>query len=128
MIIRNNITACATCRGLSEGAGVNVQNILTRNSERIRAQQHTNEGDIILPHKFDVASQNWIPNPDFVDRYAEMLPTYFTEEELVKHGYSKADRIFEAKAVKEAEHAREMDDVEFVGDDGVKMAEVVEGL
>lgn len=120
------VCACAACRGLSENGGARVSGILTRNSDRIRAQQHDHEGDIILPHIFDKSQGKVIPNPDFVDRYAEQLPTYFTEQELNDAGYSKAGKIFEHRTKQEAAVEKEKSEVTFVADkDHAKLKETI---
>lgn len=123
LIIDSRGKACANCRGLSENAGTRLSGVLTRNSDRVRAQQQQHEGDTILPHKFDKTTQSHVPNPDFVDRYAEQLPTYFTREEMQKAGYSKADKIFEHKKKKQTLHDSEASQVTFkkdVGDEKLK--------
>lgn len=129
LISRGGVTACADCRGLSEAAGANVSNILTRNSERIRAQQHQFEGDLITPHVIDKAQGKLVPNEDFMARFPDKIATYFTEAELKAAGYSKPDAIFEAKAKREAEVDAERAAVQFVPDEsGEGMKEVVEAI
>lgn len=129
LIIKHGVTACADCRGLSQAAGSNVSGILTRNSERVRSQQHTNEGDLITPHVYDIILNKWVPNEDFMDHYPEKLATYFTEDELKAAGYSKPDAIFEEKAKLEAAAEAERGSVEFVDDAGGEaMKEVVEAI
>ena len=129
LIIDKHGPACAHCRGLSEAAGAQVSNILTRNSERVRSQQHTNEGDIITPHIYDKVLGRLVPNEDFMERYPEKIATYFTEDDLKHAGYSKPDKIFEEKARLEAEADAERDRVEFVPDvQGEGMKEVVESI
>lgn len=129
LIIKGGITACADCRGLSQAAGSNVSGILTRNSERVRSQQHTNEGDMITPHIYDKVLGRLVPNEDFMNRFPEKIATYFTESDLKQAGYSKPDAIFEAKAQLEADAEAERDLVEFVDDtDGVSMKEVVDAV
>lgn len=119
--------ACADCRGLSETGGAKLDGILTRNSDRVRTQQQQHEGDMILPHRFDKHLNKIVPNEDFVDKYPDQLPTYFTEQELNTAGYSKAGSIFERKAAKEAEVDKEREEVEFVEDDA-KVAETIEAV
>lgn len=109
---------CAKCRGLSENGGARIDGALTRTSSRIREGQHDHEGDLIVPHTYDKASGKVVPNPDFVDRYADQLPTYFTQEELEKAGMSKASKIFEKKAAEQAVVAAEAAEVEYVPDAG----------
>ena len=120
------IAACAGCRGISENGGARVSGILTRNSDRVRAGQHDHEGDIIMPHTFDKTTGQTIPNPEFVARYPDMLPTYFSQEELQKAGMSKAGKIFDKKAAAEAKHEKEAAKVEFAPDpEGAKLKEVI---
>lgn len=118
--------ACATCRGLSENGGARVSGILTRNSDRIRAQQLTHEGDMITPHKFDKLTGKSVANPEFVAKYPEQLTNYFTEDELREQGYSKADKLFKDRDAKLAKHAQEASDVTYAKDPGnEKMKEVI---
>jgi hypothetical protein len=129
LIIKRGVTACADCRGLSETGGARVSGILTRNSERVRAQQHTYEGDTITPHVYDRVLGRLVPNEAFMERFPEQIGTYFTAAELKKAGYSKPDAIFEAKAKVEAEADAEREKVEFVEDtDGEGMKEMVDAL
>lgn len=129
LISRDGITACADCRGLSEAGGTNISGVLTRNSERVRAQQHTFEGDTISPHVYDKVLGRLVPNEDFMQRFPGKIATYFTEAELKTAGYSKPDKIFEAKAATEAEADAERDKVEFVADDsGEGMKEVIDAV
>lgn len=121
--------ACANCRGLSENGGANITGILTRNSDRVRAQQHEYEGDIILPHTFDKQLGRFVPNEDFMQRFPDKIATYFTKEELVAAGYSKPDKIFEQKAKQEAEVEAEKADVEYADDpDQTVMAGKIDAL
>ncbi len=122
-------TACANCRGLSETGGPKTSNILTRNSERVRAQQQQYEGDMITPHIFDKATGQVIPNPDFVDRFPDQLPTYFTPDELKQAGYSKAGKIYDKKAAGEKLVEADKAAVEYAADPGgEKMTEVIENI
>ena len=126
LINRGGVTACAGCRGLSEAAGASVSGILTRNSERVRAQQHQFEGDTIPAHRYDKVLGQLVPNEDFMSRFPDKITTYFTEGELKKAGYSKPDKLFEAKAQLEAEADAERERVEFVADaDGADMAATI---
>lgn len=129
LIIDGHGKACAECRGMSESGGARLDGILTRNSDRIRAQQHSHEGDLIIPHLHDPLTGKDIPNPDFVDKYPEQLTTYFTEDELKAHGYTKAGKIFKAKAAKERLAAEEEKQIEYAPDpEGEKMREVVQDV
>jgi hypothetical protein len=129
LIIDKHGTGCASCRGLSENGGPSVQGILTRSSERVRAQQHTNEGDMILPHTYDKVTGQVMPNPDFVKLYPNQLPTYFTQEELQNAGYSKANKIYEKKAALEAELEQEQTEVEYATEGAdQKIADTVKAL
>lgn len=127
LIYRDGVTACANCRGLSDAAGASISGILTRNSERVRSQQHTFEGDTIPAHRYDKVLGRMVPNEDFMERFPNQITTYFTESELKKAGYSKPDKLFEAKAQLEADAAAERDRVEFVDDtDGEAMKDVID--
>lgn len=127
LIIKRGVTACADCRGLSEAGGTNISGVLTRNSERVRSQQHTYEGDTITPHIYDKVLGRLVPNESFMQRFPDKIATYFTEAELKKAGYSKPDKIFEEKAKVEAEADAERDQVEFVDDsEGEAMRETIE--
>lgn len=129
LIIDSYGAACADCRGLSECGGVSITNILTRSSERVRAQQQDYEGDMIVPHVFDKTLGQVVPNPDFVDRYADQLPTYFTQKELERAGYSKASKIYDKKAEMEAEVARERSEVEYATEGAdEKITEVINDI
>lgn len=130
LIINKYGEGCAACRGLSENGGPSIQGILTRNSDRVREQQHTNEGDMIMPHTFDKVTGQVLPNPDFVKRYPDQLPTYFTQEELESAGYSKASKIYEKKAAAEAQLEAEQDaQVEYATDGATeKIAEIIEAI
>lgn len=102
MVIRAGFKGCAECWGMGATGGTKTDGILTRNSDRIRQQQLQYEGDTIPPHSFDKGSRKVVPNPDFVDRYPEQVSNYFTEGEIRKAGYSKADKLFnKQKATKE---------------------------
>lgn len=130
MIIDKRGTGCANCRGLSENGGPSISGILTRGSERVRAQQHTNEGDMIMPHTYDKVTGQVLPNPDFVKHYPDQLPTYFTQQELQDAGYSKAGKIYEKKAAAEAllEQERESE-IEYATEGAAeKIAETIEAL
>lgn len=127
LIIDKHGEACADCRGMSQNGGANVTGILTRGSDRVRQQQHQYEGDIIVPHRYDHQTHKLVPNEEFMARFPEMLPTYFTADDLKKAGYSKPDKIFDAQAKKEAQHVKEMEQVEFVEDDS-KIEEVVNAV
>lgn len=76
---------------------------------------------MILPHRFDKHLNKTVPNEDFVAMYPDQLPTYFTESELKQAGYSKPDKIYQRKKAKEAAHAKEMEDIEFIEDDSKVM-------
>jgi hypothetical protein len=129
LVQRHGVMACADCRGLSEAAGTNISGVLTRNSERVRADQHQFEGDTITPHVYDKVLGRLVPNEDFMQRFPGKITTYFTEAELKKAGYSKPDKLFDEKAKTEAEAAAEREAVEFVDDtDGEAMKEVVDAL
>lgn len=129
LIIDKHGSGCAACRGLSENAGANVTGILTRTSDRVRQQQQQFEGDMIVPHRYDAGLGRVVPNEEFVAKYPGMLPTYFTEQELKDAGYSKPDKIYEAKAAQEAAVEKEREQVEFAADpDGEKVAEVVNAV
>lgn len=129
LIIDSHGKACANCRGLSESAGAKVSGILTRNSDRVRAQQQTHEGDMILPHRFDRLTGKTVPNEEFVARYPEQLTTYFTQEELQKQGYSKADKIFKHQEKKQAKHDADAAEVVYAEDEGAeKITEVVNNV
>jgi len=112
---------------MSQNGGANLTGILTRSSDRVRQQQQQFEGDIIVPHRYDHQTHKLVPNEDFLARYPEMIPTYFTPEDLKKAGYSKPDNIYKAQAAKEAAHAKEMEQIEFVEDDD-KVVETIEAL
>lgn len=127
LIIDKHGEACADCRGMSQNGGANLTGILTRSSDRVRQQQQQFEGDIIVPHRYDHQTHKLVPNEDFLARYPEMIPTYFTPEDLKKAGYSKPDNIYKAQAAKEAAHAKEMEQIEFVEDDD-KVVETIEAL
>lgn len=129
LIIDKRGKGCADCRGISEAGGVRLDSILTRNSDRVRAQQHSHEGDMIIPHKHDPLTGKDIPNPDFVDKYPEQLPNYFTEDELKAHGYTKAGKIFKAKAAQERQAAEDAKTVEYAPDPGgEKLQEVIKDV
>jgi hypothetical protein len=117
LIIRNGRKACAGHWGLSESGGTKIDGALTRSSDRVLQQQHTNEGDLIMPHTFNASMNRWEPNPDFIDRYAEQLPNYFTQDELEGAGYSKAGKIYEHRDKKLAAHDAEAADVDYVEDE-----------
>lgn len=120
------IAGCAADRGMSENGGAKMSGILTRNSSRVRAGQQDHEGDIILPHKYNPLTHKTEPNPEFVAKYPEQLPTYFTQSELEDAGMSKAQKIFDKKAAHEAKHAQEAAQVEFAKDPGgEKLKEVI---
>lgn len=128
LVVDKHGSYCATCRGLSETGGPNTTGILTRNSDRVRAQQQRYEGDMITPHRFDKQLGRFVPNEDFLERFPEQIPTYFTDVDLKKAGYSKPDKIFERRAAEEAQHAKDME-VEFAEDkDDSKIVETVGAL
>lgn len=127
IIINRHGKACASCRGLSQNGGAKLDGILTRNSDRIRTQQQQHEGDLILPHSFDKLTGKVVPNPDFVNKYPDKLPTYFTQKELEKAGYSKAEKIFKADVAAKKAVQAEAASVEFAKDPGgAKLKEMVE--
>lgn len=130
LIVDKHGSACANCRGRSETGGPSLQGILTRGSERIRAQQQTNEGDMITPHTYDKVTGQVIPNPDFVKLYPDQLPTYFTQQELEHAGYSKAEKIYDKKAAAEAALEQERENETEYATEGVaeKIVETIEAL
>jgi hypothetical protein len=129
LIIKNGVKACASCRGLSQSGGSKLTGVLTRNSDRVRAQQHTNEGDMITPHVFDKQLNKFVPNQDFIDKYPEKIPDFFTEGDMRKAGYSKSGKVFEARATEQAKVDADNANVEFVVDKGGEhMAETVGAL
>lgn len=93
-VYSNGVKACAACLGLSETGGVKIDGMLTRQSQRIRDQQRTHEGDIIMPHVFDKVTKELVPNPDFMKRYPDKIATNYTEKELRKAGHSKIGKVF----------------------------------
>lgn len=129
LIIDSHGKACANCRGMSESGGARLDGILTRGSDRIRRQQQTHEGDIITPHVYDPTTKQHVPNPDFVDRYPDKLPTYFTETELNKFGYSKAGKIYKEREARSKKIEQEKAAVEYAADpDNAKLKEVIKGV
>ncbi len=129
LIIDKHGKGCAECRGLSEAGGTQITHVLTRNSERVRAQQHTYEGDTITPHIYDRTLGRLVPNEDFMRLFPGKIATYFTEQELHKAGYSKPDKLFQEKAAIEAAADAERDRVEFVPDtDGEGMASTIASI
>lgn len=102
IVINRYGKGCEHCLNMSAAAGLRIEGSLTRSSERVRAQQHTNEGDMITPHVFDKVLGRMVVNPDFVKQYPDQLPSFFTQKELEKEGFSKAAKIYDKKAAKEA--------------------------
>lgn len=107
MVYQNGVKACARCLGMSESAGVKVDGTLTRNSDRIREQQLRHEGDLIAPHIFDKNTKSLKPNPDFIKRYPDRLPNFYSQKELESAGHSKAGEVF--KKHKQAKEAHQRD-------------------
>lgn len=107
MIYENGVEACANCLGLSENAGVKVDGVLTRNSDRIREQHRRHEGDVIAPHVFDKNTKQLTPNPDFIKLYPDRLPNFFTQKELEKAGHSKIGKVFKEHKESKARHAKQ---------------------
>lgn len=122
-------TGCENCRNMSATGGSKLDGILTRSSERVRAQQQEYEGDMIAPHVFDKVLGRMVVNPDFVDRYSDQLPTYFTQEELEHEGFSKAAKIYEKKAAQEAAHEKERAEIEYATEGAQeKIVETIENI
>lgn len=109
IIMRSGQKACAKCWGLSEAAGARIDGTLTRSSSRIRDQQRTHEGDIIMPHVFDPVTKQLKPNEDFIKQHPDKIATNYTPEELKKAGHSKVDQVFKQHSAEKAAHAAEYD-------------------
>lgn len=102
IVIDKHGSGCEHCRQMSATGGSKVDGILTRNSDRVREQQNDYEGDMLTPHIYDKVLGRMVVNPDFVDHYSDQLPTYFTQKELEREGFSKAAKIYEKKAAADA--------------------------
>ncbi len=126
LIFESGTKACATCLGMSQNGGAKVSGILTRNSDRVRAQQQTNEADLLLPHSHDKLTGKIVPNEDFIARYPDKVATYFTQTELEAAGFSKVGQVFAAQAAADAAVAAEKAKVTFAKDEGdVHLKEMV---
>lgn len=102
LIIDKRGKACATCRGMSVAAGVQVDGSMTRHSERITSQQRKHEGDLIPPHRYDSKLKRVVPNPDFVKGYPGQLPDFFSQAELESEGYQHISTVFEHRETEKA--------------------------
>jgi hypothetical protein len=119
-ILPNGNTICHNCGGYAESGGVRTDKILTRNSDRVRDQQHQHEGDMITPYVWDKATDKAVVNHDFVELYPEQAAVTFTKDELKAAGHG---RLLER--VKEADP--DTSDVEFSGDEKQAIKGVIDG-
>lgn len=129
LIIDRHGPACAHCRGLSENGGTRIDGALSRSSDRVRAQQQTNEGDMILPHAFDKLTNKVVPNEAFIKRYPEQLDAYFSQHELEGAGYKKIGKVFAAKESEQKAAQAERDSIVFAPDpEQATMKQIVNDL
>ncbi len=99
----NGVECCPNCTSMSEAGGTRTDGLLSRNSFRIRHDSIMNEGDTLPPHAYNKHSRKVEPRDDFVRRFPDKAPDYFSRQELDKAGYKK---LKEEKIVKNntAEH------------------------
>ena len=108
---------CNFCLDIPEVSGPKTDNILTRNSFRIRTQAVKYEGDTILPHAHDKSKHGLGINQEFIKMYPDRAKDYFTPEEMTKANMPKLAKKSENDRRKEIAHKqRILNSVEHVGD------------
>lgn len=105
--------SCPNCGGFKETGGTKVDNILTRNSFRVRTESVKHEEDFIQPHSFSKGESKVKINDDFVKKYPDQAGEYFSDQELTKAGYNKLPEKLKKNKEKVA---KEKQGVEFHGD------------
>ncbi len=108
---------CSNCADFPEVSGPRTDNILTRNSFRVRTQSVKYEGDTILPHAHDKNKHGLGINQEFIKLYPDRAKDYFTPEELAAANMPKLAKKGQADRQKEIKHKQDMiASVEHVGD------------
>ena len=108
---------CSTCADFPEVSGPKTDNILTRNSFRVRTEAVKFEGDTILPHAHDKSKRNLGINQEFIKMYPERAKDFFTPEEMSAAGMPKLAKKAQADRQKEIKHKEDMiASVEHTGD------------
>src|SRR3990167_6625284 len=81
--------ACNFCLDIPEVSGPKTDNILTRNSFRVRTEAVKYEGDTILPHAHDKTKRNLGINQEFIKMFPDKAKDFFTPEEMSAAGMPK---------------------------------------
>jgi len=112
--VRRGIESCPQCAGFKITGGTKTDNILTRNSFRVRTESIKHEEDFIQPHSYSKGESKVKINDDFVKKYPMQAGEYYSDQELTKAGYNKLpDKI---KQKKQKDNQAKIKDVEFHGD------------
>ena len=117
---------CEHCAGFSAAGGAKTDNILTRNSLRVRTEAVKYEGDTILPHAYDKSKGKVGINEEFVKLYPDRVKDYFSEEQLNEAGLNKlADHSKKLDQEQKDFKEKELDAITSI-DEGVdKVKEIV---
>lgn len=116
-LLSNGQEICSNCADFPEVSGPKTDNILTRNSFRIRTQAVKHEGDTILPHAHDKSKHGLGINQEFIKMYPDRAKDYFTPEEMTKANMPKLAKKAENDRQKEINHKQKMlNGVEHTGD------------
>lgn len=115
----NGHERCHNCGGFGESSGASTHNILTRNSDRLRAQQLTHEADQLTPFVFDKALKKPVPNQEFAKVYPEKAGNYFDESQMREVGLEN----YQPPASNDAE----LGNIEYTGKEEDGISEVING-
>lgn len=72
---------CTHC-GLVETGGSKVDNLITRNSFRVREQQKQMAGDMVTPWTYDKQRKKVVVNQEFIRNFPDQAKKTFSDSEL----------------------------------------------
>ena len=104
----NGIEFCNLCGGMSTAGGTRTDNILTRNSLRVRTEALKHEGETIMPHAYDKSRGKVGINKEFVKQFPNQAGEFFDIREMKSAGLGKlADYSEKLTAKRQEIKARE---------------------
>lgn len=94
---------CDNCADFPAVSGPKTDNILTRNSFRVRTEAIKYEGDTIVPTTYNRTTRKLDINPEFAKLYPSRVMDYFTADEIDKANMPKLSK----KIQKDKQQAKE---------------------
>lgn len=118
LMVINGSERCHKCGGFSEGGGVRLDGVLSR--QRVRDQAVKYEGDTLNPWRYDKTSKKFAPNDDFLKLHSSNAQNFFQAKDLARSHPKLARKISEGMTDKTP--------VEGIGNEAQAQLEVIKSL